>query len=156
PIGTPLQSFQAGSQSSISQTDATYTAQLFKPLATGGAASILFNVPYQFTNLPAPVNPSYRPSIQFQFEQPLLQGFGVEINQINQTHPGSILNPGLNQINSRTSNQFNSEGIVLQRIRFDQSRADLERAVNQMLLNVETAYWNLYGSYWNLYSREQG
>jgi outer membrane protein TolC len=24
------------------------------------------------------------------------------------------------------------------------------------LLNVETAYWNLYGSYWNLYSREQG
>ena len=25
-----------------------------------------------------------------------------------------------------------------------------------MLLNVEIAYWNLYGSYWTLYSREQG
>ena len=27
--------------------------------------------------------------------------------------------------------------------------------VNVMLLNVETAYWNLYGSYWVLYAREQ-
>jgi len=25
-----------------------------------------------------------------------------------------------------------------------------------MLLNVEVAYWNLYGAYWNLYSREAG
>ena len=25
-----------------------------------------------------------------------------------------------------------------------------------MLLNVEVAYWNLYGAYWTLYSREQG
>jgi hypothetical protein len=33
---------------------------------------------------------------------------------------------------------------------------EFERNLNQMLLNVETAYWNLYGSYWNLYSREQG
>ncbi len=24
-----------------------------------------------------------------------------------------------------------------------------------MLVNVEVAYWNLYGSYWSLYSREQ-
>jgi hypothetical protein len=31
-----------------------------------------------------------------------------------------------------------------------------ERHINQMLLNVETAYWNLYGSYWQLYSREMG
>src|SRR5262249_11348272 len=35
-------------------------------------------------------------------------------------------------------------------------RFEFERNINQMLLNVETAYWNLYGSYWNLYSREQG
>jgi hypothetical protein len=33
---------------------------------------------------------------------------------------------------------------------------ELERNINQMLLNVETAYWNLYGSYYQLYSREQG
>jgi hypothetical protein len=36
------------------------------------------------------------------------------------------------------------------------SRAEIERQVSQTLLNVETAYWNLYGAYWNLFSREQG
>jgi hypothetical protein len=28
--------------------------------------------------------------------------------------------------------------------------------LNHLLLNVETAYWNLYGAYWKLHSREQG
>src|SRR5262249_44725323 len=73
PIGTPLQTFQAGAQTSINQTDATFESRIIKPLATGGTAAVVFNVPYQFTNLPARVNPSYRPSLQFQFEQPLLQ-----------------------------------------------------------------------------------
>jgi RNA polymerase sigma factor (sigma-70 family) len=49
-----------------------------------------------------------------------------------------------------------AEGIILAGIAKDQDKAELERKVNQTLLNVETAYWNLYGSYWNLYSREQG
>jgi outer membrane protein TolC len=35
-------------------------------------------------------------------------------------------------------------------------RLEAERIVNQMLLNVEVLYWNLYGAYWTLYSREQG
>ena len=35
------------------------------------------------------------------------------------------------------------------------SRLEFERGLHQMLLNVETAYWNLYGSYGNLYSRGQ-
>jgi outer membrane protein TolC len=48
-----------------------------------------------------------------------------------------------------------ADGILLTRIRFDQSRAEFERVINTMMLNVEVAYWNLYGAYWNLYSREQ-
>jgi RNA polymerase sigma factor (sigma-70 family) len=47
-------------------------------------------------------------------------------------------------------------GIVLTGIPRDVPRAKLELYVNQMLLNVETAYWNLYGSYWHLHTREQG
>jgi outer membrane protein TolC len=31
-----------------------------------------------------------------------------------------------------------------------------QRKVAQLLLNVEVAYWNLYGSHWTLQSREQG
>jgi hypothetical protein len=37
-----------------------------------------------------------------------------------------------------------------------QPGAEVERLVNQKLLNVETAYWNLYGAYWQRFSREQG
>src|SRR5690606_21915841 len=89
PIGTPLQTFQAGQGglTSINQTDATGSIGIFKPLPAGGTAGITFSVPYQFTNLPARVNPSYRPSLQFALDQPLLQGFGVEINQLRNIHP---------------------------------------------------------------------
>jgi outer membrane protein TolC len=151
PIGTSLQTFQAGgSTGSIEQEQATFSSGILKPLPTGGIAGITFNLPYTFTNLPARVNPAYQPQLQFQFEQPLLQGFGVEINQLRPQHPGSILSPQFN-VPAPTA-----EGILITRIRFNQQRAEFERNVNQMLLNVETAYWNLYGSYWALYSREQG
>lgn len=152
PIGTAQQNFLAGGAglNVIQQNDATFSTALLKPLPTGGVAGITFNVPYQFTNLPARVNPSYRPQLQFSFEQPLLQGYGVEINQLRNAHPGSIINPGV--LNTAPT----AEGILISRIRFDQQRAEFERLVNQMLLNIETAYWNLYGAYWALYSREQG
>jgi outer membrane protein TolC len=152
PIGTSIQTFQAGSStvSAISQEQATFSSGIIKFLPTGGVAGITFNVPYTFTNLPARVNPAYQPQLQFQFEQPLLQGYGVEINQLRATHPGSILTPQANNAPPT------AEGILITRIRFNQQRAEFERNVNQMLLNVETAYWNLYGSYWALYSREQG
>jgi outer membrane protein TolC len=152
PIGTAQQAFLAGGAAleTIQQNDANFSTSLLKPLASGGVAGITFNVPYQFTNLPARVNPSYRPQLQFTFEQPLLQGYGVEINQLRTAHPGSIINPGV--LNTAPT----PEGILISRIRFDQQRAEFERLVNQMLLNIETAYWNLYGAYWALYSREQG
>jgi outer membrane protein TolC len=151
PVSTPLQSFQASSSiNAIQQEAATASVGLLKPLPTGGVAGITFNVPYTYSNLNARVNPVYQPQLQFQFEQPLLQGFGVEINQLRASHPGSILNPGVANLNPTT------EGILITRLRFDQQRAEFERNVNFMLLNVEVAYWNLYGAYWTMYAREQG
>jgi outer membrane protein TolC len=148
PVATALQTFQAAGQvNAINTNDATFSTALLKPLPTGGVAGITFQTAYEFTNLPARVNPSYRPTLQFQFEQPLLQGFGVEINQLRPTHPGSILTPF--NVGGRV------EGVLITRIRFDQQRAEFERNVHIMLVNVEVAYWNLYGSYWALYSREQ-
>lgn len=151
PIATPTQVFQSGSSGvrAIVETDAQFSSGILKPLPTGGVAGLTLNVPYQFTNLPAAINPNYRPQLLAQFEQPLLQGFGVEINQLRAAHPGSILTPGV------FNPQPTANGILISRIRFDQQRAEFERNVIQMLLNVETAYWNLYGSYWNLYSRSQ-
>jgi outer membrane protein TolC len=149
PVGTPLDTFQAGNAiNAITTQQAQLQTGILKPLPTGGVAGITFTTPYQFTNLPSRVNPSYQPDLQFQFEQPLLQGFGVEINQLRAQHPGSVLTPGVFQ-----QPQIN-DGILISRLRFDSSRADFERQVDLMVANVEIAYWNLYGAYWSLYAQE--
>jgi outer membrane protein TolC len=122
---------------------AVFQSSLLKPLPTGGVVGITFRD--QYTNTQAVVN-RYQPSVQFQFEQPLLQGFGVEINQLRAQHPGSILTP--------FSTASRVEGIIITRLRFDEQRAEFDRLVNFMLLNVETAYWNLYNAYWSLYAQE--
>jgi outer membrane protein TolC len=140
--GNFLTSFQNGER-------ATLQSALLKPLPTGGVAGMTFTTNYTDLATPAAgfLNPTYRPILQFQFEQPLLQGFGVEINQLRASHPGSILTP------------FNTlarvEGILITRIRFDQQRAEFERNLHQLLVNVEVAYWNLYGYYGVLYASEQ-
>jgi outer membrane protein TolC len=141
-FGNLVQSFQNGIL-------ATAQTSLLKPLPTGGVAGITFRTTYTDLSQPPPgiVNPIYRPTLQFQFEQPLLNGFGVEINQLRSTHPGSVLTP------FPTGGRV--EGILITRLRFDEARAEFERNLNTMLINVEVAYWNLYGAYWNLYSREQ-
>ena len=133
---------------------AAFSSGLFKPLPTGGLSGITFNTNY--TKLTSPptgfqvVNPSYQPSLNFTFEQPLLRDFGIAINQLNPSHPGSVQQAGLRSSGGR------SEGILLTRIRYEQSKNEFERVVNVMLFNVEYAYWGLYASYFQLYAAEQG
>jgi outer membrane protein TolC len=154
-----LTSFQNGASANL-------LMGLVKPLPTGGVAGITFTTAYQdLTNPPKGVfnvvNPAYTPKLQFGFEQPLWRDWGVEINQVI-----SALSPiaGLGvpgqlaaAVNGRRPGLLGTaaEGILITRIRFDQSRADFERRVNYMLVNVETAYWTLYFSYVDLYSKEQ-
>ncbi len=144
------QSFSNGDTAQLSST-------LAKPLPTGGVAGITFTTNYQKLATP-PANSqfsvlpvSYTPAVQFSFEQPLLQGFGVEINQLLTAHPGSQLIGGL-----RPSGGQGSEGILVTRIRLDQQRAQFDAYLNQMLLNVEGAYWNLVSAYYGLSAREEG
>ena len=73
------------------------------------------------------MNPSYRPSVQFQFEQPLLQGFGVEINQLRAAAPRQPAQP---RRASTAAQRRRPEGILITRLRFDQQRAEFERNVN--------------------------
>ncbi|CAN5617634.1 TolC family protein [soil metagenome] len=142
------QSFSNGESASFSST-------LAKPLPTGGVAGVTFSTNYQNLSNPPTQNQfvtlptSYSPRLQFIFEQPLLQGFGVEINQLTTQHPGSLLLNGL-----RASGGTTTEGILITRLRYDEQKADFNRQVNQMLLNVEYAYWNLYAAYYNLYAQE--
>jgi len=131
----------------VAADNLSFNSTLEKPLPTGGVAGITFGLSSQWNAPASPINPAVQPSVQFIFEQPLLQGFGVEINQLLPAHPGSRLMP------FATGNT--GEGILITRLRLDQQRAEFERNVNFLLLNVEGAYWNLYGAYYQLWSREE-
>ena len=145
-------------QQSFSNGDsAAFTSTLAKPLPTGGVAGITTSINY--LNLATPpaassgfvtLNTSYTPRVQFIFEQPLLQGFGVEANQLIANHPGSLLIQGFRSTGTGT------EGILIARVRNEQSKTQFDVNINQLLLNVEVAYWNLYSAYYNLYSQEEG
>jgi outer membrane protein TolC len=137
---------------------AQFSSGFYKPLPTGGFASASFATNY--TKLAAPptgfsvINPAYQPSLNFNFEQPLWKDYGIEINQLLASHPNSnTIAPGgvgLQPSGGRPN------GILIQRVKTEQQRADFERSVNTMLFNVENAYWALYANYFGLYAQEQG
>jgi outer membrane protein TolC len=149
PLGISPTTFTqtGGFLPNVSADNLTFNSTLEKPLPTGGAAGITFGLSSQWNTPASPINPAIQPSVQFLFEQPLLQGFGVEINQLLPAHPGSRLMP------FATGNT--GEGILITRLRLDQQRAEFERNLDFLLLNVEGAYWNLYGAYYQLYAREE-
>jgi outer membrane protein TolC len=156
PFGGSTFSFlrSASAQSGTNQYRATPFTGVIQPLPTGGTAGITFTVPYtDFNPSFGRLNPAYSPVLHFGFEQPLLQGFGVEINQLRQTHPGALLDQNLQ---TGAGNIIQRNGIILARIRFDQNRANFEANVQNLVANVETAYWNLYNAYAQLYANEQG
>jgi outer membrane protein TolC len=152
-VDNPTQGLSAFTNGST----AALSTALAKPLPTGGVAGITFSTNYQNLSTPPSflfrvLNPAYTTNLQFGFEQPLLRYYGVAINQLLAAFPASSLYPG---INSRPA-AVAPEGLLITRLRFDQSRAEFERRVNFLLLNVEVAYWNLYGSYVSLFAAEQG
>jgi outer membrane protein TolC len=158
PVAAQFLSFQQ-------QRDAaTLSSRIDKPLPSGGLAGITFQVDYsKFTSLPNNtngfVNPNYTPRVTFSFQQPLLRQFGVEINQLNDFHPGRGDQTDFNfpvGASPFASNLPGQSSIMVTRIRRDQSLTTFESQVNFLLVNLETAYWNLYSAYYNLYAQEEG
>ncbi|MBN9120870.1 MAG: TolC family protein, partial [Planctomycetes bacterium] len=153
PVAAQFLSFQQ------SRDAASFSSTLAKPLPTGGVVGITTSMDYskfsqQAANQTTLVNPNYTPRVQMSIEQPLLRLFGVEVNQLSSIGPlseGSVVLPGI-----RPAGGTQSEGILITRIRLDQTKANFEQQVNFMLINVEAAYWNLYAAYYNLYAQEEG
>jgi outer membrane protein TolC len=153
PVAAQFLSFQN------SRDAATLSTTLAKGLPTGGVVGITASTDYskfsqQAASQTTLVNPNYIPRVQVSLEQPLLQLFGVEINQIAGTGPfvnGSQVLPGI-----RPAGGVGTEGILITRLRVDQNRANFDLQVNYMLANVEAAYWNLFAAYYNLYAQEEG
>jgi len=112
----------------------SFQAQLAKQTATGATLALRHNVRYEWNNTPTSSRrwPSdWATNIEAEIRQPLLQRAGVQYNRI--AGPGAI--PGFNN------------GVLIARLRVDQSLADFEGAVRQMVYSTEEAYWNLYFAY---------
>lgn len=108
------------------------TISLTKRNATGGQTSINYTLDYTRTNPVSQfvaVNPAWRNVVSVEFEQPLLQGAGVE---------------------------FNRAPILIARANQEQAIREFEVAVQTLLRDVENAYWQLHFTYQDLYSRETG
>lgn len=160
---------QTGLFSQQNGQSAAFGTGIIKPLATGGLATIGFTTNY--SNLTSPptgaftvLNPLYTSRLSIGFEQPLLKDWGP-VNQLLSRFPSatgqSLPGAGVfnNAINSRQGSLSSfvdrgTEGILISRLRFDQSRAEFERSVQVLLLNTEVGYWNLYNKYGQLYSAE--
>ena len=116
---------------------AQFQTQIQKTSATGATYTVTNTIAYDFQNLPSTLRPfpsDWTTNFQVQVRQPLLQGAGVEFNRI----AGPNGAPGV----------YN--GVVLARINSDIALAAFEGSVRNLVLDVETAYWELYFSYRNL------
>ncbi|MGQ9576723.1 MAG: TolC family protein [Thermoguttaceae bacterium] len=124
----------------------SFQAQISKFTATGSQFSIAHNVQYEWNNVPIFPDGSkiwasaWTTNLEAQFRHPFMQGAGVAFNRI--AGPGAI--PGFNN------------GVIIARLRVDQSLADFEGSVRNFVADVERAYWNLYYAYRRLYSAIEG
>ena len=118
-VDEPTQGFSSFSNGQF----ATFSTGIAKPLSTGGTAGVNFTTDYQLLSNPPTgafgvLNPSYTSRLVLGFDQPLLRGFGSEINQLLPNVPGSSQFP---VVNGRFGAGA-SEGILITRLRFDQRR----------------------------------
>ena len=154
PVAAQFLSFQQ------QRDGASFSSRIEKPLPTGGLANITFSTDYsKFSSTSSQagfVNPNYTPRLSFGFDQPLLRFFGVEINQLLDSHPGPSQAGFLYAPPQPGVFLPGTSSILVTRIRADQAQTQFEAQMNSLLVNVETAYWNLYSAYYNLYAQEEG
>lgn len=152
-----LASFQNGNTSNISTS-------IVKGFAAGGVGSVNFTNNYRQLNgnVPNAISPLYESRLEFGFEQPLWRDYGTDINQVLARFPSFNGTGAASAAASYNARQnagnilgVGTEGILISRIRIDQQRAEFERRIHNMLINVEASYWRLYQAYGRLYSFEE-
>lgn len=144
-----LQSFQNGANTS-------FASSFVKSLPSGGTANISFLTDYRLLSSPPTgtfgvLNPSYTSRMVFGFDHPLWRDYGVDINQMLERVPTSSVFspiPGVHQgaVAGRRAGltlfpQLQNDGILVSRIKHDQRKAEFERHINALVLNIEVAYW---------------
>lgn len=128
-----------------------FQSSLFKRLPTGALAGVQFITDAERNYLVdnnSVINPAVRPRMDLFFEQPLLQGSGLLINQLRDFAP----------VGYRRNYPDNGKapGILLVRITHKQTQLEFERQVHELIFRVEEAYWKLQSAYWNFYASDNG
>lgn len=125
-----------GFASSVQQNLADFTLGLNKVTAAGTQLSVASNLTYDDSSNPALLFPSsFNTSWQATVRQPLLQGRGTLFNRI----AGPTSGPGF----------LGSSGFLISRSNHDISVVEFERNINQMVLEIINAYWQLDLAYGN-------
>jgi outer membrane protein TolC len=128
----------------------TFTTGLTKTTAAGTTFGFRNNTFYEQNNtgigfraLPS----DWQTNFEATFSQPLLQGAGAQYNRI--AGPMSF-----DQYAAGLGNPI--DGVVIARIRTDQTLADFEGGVRNLVRDTEDAYWELYFAYRDLEARKMG
>lgn len=127
-------------------TTGTTTTGISKRTATGAQFGMSNSIISNNTNNAfRDVDTTWTTSYDFTFNQPLLQGAGLNYNRI--AGPDSFDN---------LLGRPNFRGVLLARINADISLADFEAGVRNLVSDVEQSYWELYFSYRNLEATKAG
>ena len=122
----------------------TFQAALSKTNAWGGTTSFTHQIAYSYQTLnnerSRNFTSDYVTRVGVEWKQPLLQGAGLEFNQI--AGPNGF--PGFFQ------------GVTLARVNTDVALATFETNVRNLVSDVENAYWELYFTYRNLDTVQKG
>ena len=130
--------FIGGGATSLASNTSNFNLQLSKQSASGSQFFLRNVTGYNRNNVPGNLfTSSYDTALEGEFRQPLLRGRGLAFNRI------AGPNGGIGVYN----------GVLIARIRTDIALADFESNVRQLILDVETAYWNLYFAYRSLDAR---
>lgn len=136
----------------------TGTIGLTKTAADGSTFGLRNNTNYQGNNVPSSTDPMavgvsqlfpsvWQTNVEATASIPLLQGRGVQYNRI----AGPL---SFDQYASGFGNPI--DGVMIARIRVDQTLADFEGGVRNLVRDLEEAYWELYFSYRDLEARKMG
>jgi outer membrane protein TolC len=148
--GSPIGGF---SPAIFHQDLGTFATGIEKTTADGSTFSFRNNTSYEANNLQSGAGqfqrfPSaWETNFEAGFSRPLLQGGGVQYNRI--AGPMSF-----DQYSAGLGNPI--DGVVISRIRTDQTLADFEGSVRNVIRDVEDAYWELYFAYRDLEARKMG
>jgi outer membrane protein TolC len=143
----------------LNQDVGTFTTGITKTTAVGTQVGIRNNTNYLANNVPSvfpgptPASPSqlfassWQTNLEATISHPLLQGGGAQYNRI----AGPL---SFDQYSSGFGNPI--DGVIIARIRTDQTLADFEGGVRNLVRDVEDAYWELYFTYRDLEARKMG